>query len=112
MPDTAVAAICNTSPLQYLHQLGLIDLLPRLYPRVLVPTAVVGELEAGRKLGYDLPDVVALSWATVVTPTLAAFLPAVADLGAGERQVLALANWHNFWGRNPETSIPTGEDGG
>jgi predicted nucleic acid-binding protein len=91
MPDAAPAAICNTSPLQYLHQLRLLDLLPRLYPRILVPTAVVGEIEAGRALGHDLPDVSALAWATVVTPTNAAFLPTVADLGAGEREVLALA---------------------
>jgi uncharacterized protein len=91
MPDAALAAICNTSPLQYLHQLRLVDLLPRLYSRILMPTAVVGEIEAGRALGHDLPDVPALSWATVVTPTIAAFLPTVADLGGGERQVLALA---------------------
>ncbi len=29
--------ISNTSPIQYLFQLGLLDLLPRLYGRVLVP---------------------------------------------------------------------------
>ncbi len=91
MPDAALTVICNTSPLQYLHQLRLMDLLPRLYSRILIPAAVVSEMEAGRALGHDLPDVPALAWATVATPTIAAFLPAVADLGAGERQVLALA---------------------
>lgn len=30
-------AICDTSPLQYLHQLKLLDLLPRLYSKVIVP---------------------------------------------------------------------------
>lgn len=52
---------------------------------------MVGEIEAGRALGHDLPDVSALPWAATVTPSIAAFLPTVADLGAGERQVLALA---------------------
>jgi len=32
--------IANTSPIQYLFQLGLLDLLPRLYGSVLVPPAV------------------------------------------------------------------------
>ena len=56
MPDAALTAICNTSPLQYLHQLRLPDLLPSLYSRILVPTAVVGEIDARRALGHDLPD--------------------------------------------------------
>jgi len=43
--------VTNTSPLLYLHQLGLLDLLPDLYERVVVPTAVLRELEEGAKLG-------------------------------------------------------------
>ncbi|MSP59464.1 MAG: hypothetical protein EXR72_03820 [Myxococcales bacterium] len=38
--------VCNTSPLLYLHQLGQIDLLPRLYAEVIVPGAVLREIEA------------------------------------------------------------------
>ena len=60
--------VSNTSPLQYLHQLGLLDLLPRLVGRVTVPQAVVDELETGRLLGHDLPDVTSLPWVTVRTP--------------------------------------------
>ena len=33
--------VSNTFPLQYLHQLGLLDLLPRLVGRFTVPQAVV-----------------------------------------------------------------------
>jgi hypothetical protein len=44
---------------------------------VLVPTAVVSEIEARRAHGYDLPDVAALTWAAVVTPAIAVFLPAL-----------------------------------
>lgn len=52
MPDL----ICDTSPIQYLHQLELLHILPALGDRVLVPPAVVDEIAAGRSLGVDLPD--------------------------------------------------------
>jgi len=39
--------ITNTSPLQYLFQLDLLDLLPQLYQEVLVPEGVVRELRSG-----------------------------------------------------------------
>ena len=51
MPDI----ICNTSPLQYLHQIGRLGLLPHLVSRIVVPAAVAGELAEGRRLGMDLP---------------------------------------------------------
>jgi predicted nucleic acid-binding protein len=55
-------AICDTSPIQYLHQLGLLHLLPEFYSRIVVPPAVVDELDRGRAIGIDLPDVRALRW--------------------------------------------------
>jgi uncharacterized protein len=84
-------AISNTSPLQYLHQVGLLDLLPALYGRVIVPEGVVAELAAGRARGVDLPDPAALTWADVRAVRNAALLPLAADLGKGEREVLAIA---------------------
>jgi len=51
LPDV----ICNTSPLQYLHQIGQLELLPKLVSRVVVPTAVAKELAEGRRRGLDLP---------------------------------------------------------
>jgi uncharacterized protein len=83
--------ICNTSPLQYLHQVGLLDILPTLTDGVIVPPAVVDELRAGRSTGYNVPDAAALSWITIRIPVSAAALPLITDLGAGEREVLALA---------------------
>lgn len=82
--------ICNTSPLQYLHQLGVLDILPKLVTTVTVPPAVQEELTAGRKLGLDLPDLQSLDWITVRRPSSSVALPMVTDLGAGEREVLAL----------------------
>jgi predicted nucleic acid-binding protein len=52
--------ICNTSPLQYLHQLGRLEILPALTGKLVVPLAVVAELGDGRDLGCDVPDVRAL----------------------------------------------------
>ncbi len=82
--------ICNTSPLQYLHQLGLLHLLPAIAVRVTVPAAVVAELAIGRAAGLDLPDPTPLEWVDIRSPAnLAGLSPT--DLGPGEAEVLALA---------------------
>lgn len=83
--------ICNTSPLQYLHQLGHLDLLPNLVSRVVVPTAVAAELAEGRRIGLDLPVPENLSWVDLCEAPVAPLLPLVAALGPGETAVLALA---------------------
>jgi predicted nucleic acid-binding protein len=57
--------ICNTSPLQYLHQLGRIEILQALTERIMIPFPVIAELDAGRALGCDVPDVRGLLWAVV-----------------------------------------------
>ena len=41
--------ICNTSPIQYLYQTDMLELLPALAGQVYVPEAVVAELEEGRR---------------------------------------------------------------
>jgi predicted nucleic acid-binding protein len=85
-------AICNTSPFQYLHQLGRLDLLPRLLGRVLLPPAVASELHVGRTRGVSLPDPALLDWVESRAPRMSA--PALAtesSLGRGETEALALA---------------------
>ncbi len=81
--------VADTSPLQYLHQLGLLDLLPRLYSRIVVPPAVVDELKAGLAGGYQVPRIEPFAWIEIREPPTGISLPA-ADLGHGEREVLAL----------------------
>ncbi len=83
--------ICNTSPLQYLHQLRRLDLLHDLGSRVLVPRAVVGELEAGRVRGIDEPSPEFIPWISVVDRELSAAVRWAEELGAGETEVLLLA---------------------
>jgi uncharacterized protein len=48
--------VSNTSPIQYLHQIGVLAILPALYSRVMVPRAVADEIGAGRAAGVNLPD--------------------------------------------------------
>jgi predicted nucleic acid-binding protein len=82
--------ISNTSPLQYLYQLGLLDLLPKLVGQITVPPGVVEELEAGHVLGLDLPDISAVDWIIVRAPGQSKSQLPVADLGPGETEVLLL----------------------
>jgi uncharacterized protein len=53
MPDLVIS---NTSPLFYLHRLRHLNLLQKLYQRIIVPEPVVDELNAGRDLGEDVPN--------------------------------------------------------
>lgn len=83
--------IRNTSPIQYLHQLGLLHILPALARPVTVPPAVLEEINVGRKTGLNVPDLAALDWITTRLPVSFAALPLATDLGPGEAEVLALA---------------------
>lgn len=86
MPDV----ICNTSPLQYLHQAGVLELLPALAGQVYVPEAVVTELREGQRRNVLLPTLEELSWLTVRPVRDRTLLPLVTNLGNGEKEVLAL----------------------
>jgi uncharacterized protein len=83
--------ICNTSPLQYLHQLGAIELLHTIVGRVTVPEAVLQELLVGKAVGIDVPDISGLDWMEIRRPASERVLPLVNDLGPGETEVLMLA---------------------
>lgn len=83
--------VCDTSPLQYLYRLDLLDLLPALAARIFVPPAVQEELSVGRSLGFNVPVVENLSWVTVRQPVSRQAIPLIYDLGPGETEVLLLA---------------------
>lgn len=82
--------ICNTSPLQYLYQAGLLHLLPSLFGSVAVPPAVEAEIARGRRRGVTLPDIAELRWLTVESVRDRTLLPLVTGLGHGEKEALAL----------------------
>lgn len=82
--------ICNTSPIQYLHQLHLLHILPALAKHVIVPPAVVDELMEGKALGIHLPDLTVLSWVEIRRPVSELAVSLITDLGPGETEVLML----------------------
>ena len=84
------AVICNTSAVFYLHRLQGLALLKELYGTIVVPQTVVAELEEGRKVGEDVPDLADHPWIEVrPVPRIIRLLT---DLGPGEAGVLALAS--------------------
>ncbi len=88
MPDPVIS---NTSPLYYLHRLGRLDLLRKLYGRVMVPEAVIAELRVGREQGEDAPDLAGLDWIEVRPVRVPQLIALITDFGPGEAEVLALA---------------------
>ena len=88
MPDLVIS---NTSPLFYLHRLGQLELLHKLYGRILVPEAVVKELKAGGDQGEDVPDIADYDWVEVCSVRVPEVVSLIVDLGPGEAQVLAMA---------------------
>jgi predicted nucleic acid-binding protein len=80
--------ISNTSPLQYLHQIGLLNVFRDLVGGLTVPPAVVAELNEGRALGFNLPDLNVLPWVIIRSPISKKAVPLVANLGPGEVEAL------------------------
>jgi hypothetical protein len=87
MPDP----IADTSPLQYLHRLGLLDLLRQQYGTVTVPEAVVREIETGAAQGADVPEISTVPWIQVEAVTGSSLQQVATSLGRGEREVIGLA---------------------
>ncbi|BBO16415.1 nucleic acid-binding protein [Candidatus Brocadia pituitae] len=88
MPEIVIV---NTSPIYYLHRLDCLDILKKLYGKIIIPQAVVNELEAGKRVGEDVPEIRKYEWMTVKEVNVHAFINIITDLGHGEAEVLALA---------------------
>ena len=65
-------------------------MLEGLYTRTIVPPAVVAEMERGRSIGIDLPDLHKLPWVKIRAPRASDITAVTPDLGAGEKEVIAL----------------------
>jgi predicted nucleic acid-binding protein len=85
-----VIVVCDTSPINYLCQIGHIEILPEMFGSVVVPAAVAHELahpaapESVRQLIARAPR-----WLEIRTPNITN--PLLAKLGAGEQQAILLA---------------------
>ena len=84
-------AISNTSPLLYLYRIEAIEFLPKLFGKILIPMAIVDELEVGKKKGFDVPHVKEYKWLRIENPRNMPSEWLSLDLGPGELSVLALA---------------------
>jgi predicted nucleic acid-binding protein len=91
MPEISIV---NTSPLFYLHRLGLLELLKKLYGHITVPEAVKKELIEGQAQGEDVPQLENYTWVEIRSVSMPKYLQLIADLGPGESEVLALATNH------------------
>lgn len=86
----SLVVVADTSPINYLLQTGNVDLLPRLYGQVVLPTAVHnelldrGSLDVVREWAGALP-----AWISVQAPTTAP--ESVSGLHRGEIDAIALA---------------------
>ncbi|MDZ7618714.1 MAG: DUF3368 domain-containing protein [Patescibacteria group bacterium] len=83
--------VADTSPLQYLHCLGLLDLLRQWYGTVSVPMAVLHEIEVGAAQGANVPSIRGLPWIRVEAVSDAATGRVMTSLGRGERESIGLA---------------------
>ena len=86
-----IAAISNTSPLQYLYRAGALHWLPQLFKPVYAPTAVLSEFAEGMARGYDVPDLSTHTWLQIVDPIHTPSEWLSLDLGPGELAAMALA---------------------
>ena len=88
MPEGPV--VCDTGPLIALFLIDQLEVLPRLYSRVLAPRAVLEEVTAGGSSRPGADQIPRLEWIEVVEgvrpdPLLAA------ELGPGEAAVITAA---------------------
>ncbi len=86
--------IVDTSPLFYLHRLGLLEVLKKLYGNIIVPESVKKELEEGQMQGEDVPELGTYPWIKITSVSTPKYLKLIADLGPGESEVLAFATNH------------------
>lgn len=83
-------AFPNTSVLQYLHQLDLLAVLPRLFRKIRVAQEVYEELQHGLREGENVPDLRKIDFLEIVRIETSPWLQLVRDLGKGEIGVLML----------------------
>jgi predicted nucleic acid-binding protein len=86
-----VKLVVNASPLILLAAADRLSLLRDLADEVVVPAAVLDELEAGEPRDQAAADVRAANWITLGDPLPVDPVIAAWDLGAGETSVLSLA---------------------
>lgn len=84
--------VSDTSPVSNLLRIGNLDLLPRLYGRIKVPSMVWSELMVLKRRGHDVSALENADWLEIKTPAQREYvikLSATIDPGEAEAIVLA-----------------------
>lgn len=81
----------NTSPLQYLFRINQLQLLRDLFEVVLVAEEVRAELNRGRSLGFQAPDLSSVDWLQVLAVGPEPIPPELEGLGQGEAETILVA---------------------
>jgi hypothetical protein len=85
-------AVCSVSPVMYLHRIGALEWLPKLFTRVIMPSVVLEDLLEGRFIGYNVPSPFDLPWIQYEDPQLT--IPSAwisLDLSSGEVAAMSVA---------------------
>ena len=79
--------ICNTTPFIALSSIGKIELLSMIYPTIIVPEAVIEEINAGGKI--YVPDLTSFKWVEII-PNIEDYMniQLLFQLGYGEQQLI------------------------
>ena len=84
--------VSDTSPVLNLARIGRLNLLQSLYDRVLIPSAVFGELTDSRSDQPPAVDLASMPWLIVATPTDQKRVEELREeLDAGEAEAIVLA---------------------
>jgi predicted nucleic acid-binding protein len=86
-----IVVVADTSPLNYLIQIQCEHILPAMYTRVFVPTAVVEELDHPRTVSAVRAWLAQVPSWLVVRDVASEVDPALTRLDPGERQAIQLA---------------------
>ncbi len=85
--------ICNTTPFIALSSVDLIDLLHSVYSSIIVPEAVIAEINYGGNI--NVPDLSSFDWIKIVPDITGHEEKLLFQLDYGERQVVLNALKHN-----------------
>ncbi len=91
MPERPRVVIVNTTPIISLAIVGQIDLLKKLYERVVIPPAVRAEVIRGGRGKVGVAELEQANWIETVVLKDAGRADLLSDLDRGEAEVIALA---------------------
>ncbi len=91
MPERHKTVVANATPIIALALIGQLDLLKRIYARVLIPPTVQSEVLKGGATNIGVTELQMSDWIKVTALSDARRADSLSDLDRGEAEVIALA---------------------